>query len=85
MASLKRLLFQGYGPKEYTKAGTITLFAGLAGLFVGASMQQFILPHAWPLFVTYWLGALAGYIVNLRIQVWRKNIIPGNAKERKED
>jgi len=69
------LAFQGHLPRPYIKAASKLLFAGFLGLIVGDLVQQVITPMTGlPYALTYILGALVGFVVNLRAQVRMKNL-----------
>ena len=67
---LNELLFQGHRPLAYIKTAWKVLFAGFIGLLVGDAIQQIVTPMTgWPWAITYIVGALVGFIVNLRTQI----------------
>lgn len=74
--SLTRLIFQGKAPASYTKSASKTLIAGFLGVMVGSLVQYFLNFFGYPIILTYWMGALVGFIVNFRFQVMVKNIRP---------
>ena len=72
---LLALVFQGHPPRPYLKASFKLLAAGFLGLVVGDVAQQIITPMTgWPYALTYIIGALFGFVVNLRAQVKMKNL-----------
>ena len=70
-----KVAFQGNQPIPYIRAASKLLFAGFLGVVAGWVLQPFFSTvFALPYWLSYWPAVLVGFVVNLRAQVWMKNI-----------